>query len=135
MCRRCRCRESTNSLEAEAALLVQERHGFHARDIKALAAAQVLARHLVVEQHHVALGFLKTGAVAFIRAGRDAVLLLANHPAQFVRLGRLAERAMQGCRFGGLRFGIKGAFVHSSVPPWGPTSCPPGCPYTRLAAG
>src|SRR5579871_4964092 len=57
-------------------LLVQKRHGFDAGDIKTLAAAQVLTRDFVVQKHHVALRFLKTGAVALIRSLRDAVLFL-----------------------------------------------------------
>src|SRR5690242_12103137 len=54
-----------------ARLLAQKRHGLHARDVEPLAAAQIFARHFVIEQHHVAQGFLKARAVALIGPGRD----------------------------------------------------------------
>src|ERR1039458_6459542 len=90
----------------------EKRHGFDAGNVKALAAAELLADRLIVDQYHVALRFLKLGAVALVAARGQAVLLGTHHPVQCVFVGGAAEGAGEADVPRRLRFGVIQALVH-----------------------
>jgi hypothetical protein len=73
-------------------LIGYERRCFDSRDIKHSAAA--LARHFVVQEHHVAGRFCELGTVSLVRLPWQFVDLLAQQPAQFVTIARPAKRAV-----------------------------------------
>src|SRR5208282_1237267 len=77
--------------------LLGEHDRLHARNLKALAAAHVLARHQIVFAQHVGSRLGKSGAVALVGSARKLALLGSHHPGDFVLRRLVAVRAVQ-CR-------------------------------------
>jgi hypothetical protein len=75
-------------------LFIEKGHRLDARDLKALAAANVLAGDKVVAPDHVGTGFGKFRAVTLVSPRRQLALLGSNEPTQFVFGGLMAMRAV-----------------------------------------
>src|SRR3982074_2875997 len=88
------------------------RRRLHTGNIEALAAADVLAGHFVIQQDHVTLPLLEFRPVALVSARWQAILLLPHQPAQLVLLGGLAERTLQASGLVRRTFVVVGALVH-----------------------
>ena len=83
-----------------------------AGDFEALAAADVRAVHYIILADHVGAELGELGAVGFIGARWNGILLLAHGPAQLV-LGHLpAVRTIQRRLVALLRFVIEVALFH-----------------------
>jgi len=67
-----------------------------ARDVEALAAADVLAGENVVGANHVALRFRETGTVALVGVSAELGFFAANEPANLILPGLAAVRAGHG---------------------------------------
>lgn len=93
-------------------LVVEEGHRFDTGNVETFPAAHVLARGLIVDQHHVALGFGELSAVAFVASAGHTVLLLTDDPFQFVGIGGAAIGAVQLRRLARAGFGIESSLVH-----------------------
>jgi hypothetical protein len=52
--------------------------------LKALAAPNILARNNIVATHHIGLGLVEPGAVAFIGVSREPVFFAPDEPTQLV---------------------------------------------------
>jgi hypothetical protein len=93
---------------------LEEGDGLEAGDLKAFAAADVLAANEVVGADHVALRLGEAGAIALIGAARHLGLFAADDPPDGILVGLAAVRAGQGV---GALFGPlveEGAFFHES---------------------
>ncbi len=64
----------------KTARLLQKRDGLHARNFKALAAADILAGHHIIATNHVRLGLGELGPIAFISPRRQLPFLGAHQP-------------------------------------------------------
>jgi hypothetical protein len=51
-------------------------------------AAKILARDLIIQQHHVRQELREPGAIPLIGAARELLQLLAHQPAQIVRIAQ-----------------------------------------------
>ena len=91
---------------------LNKRCRLNSRNVEALAATHVFARGFVVQKNHITGGLGEFGAVAFVGAAWDLLDALAHQPAQIVRFGGPAIRAIQLDWLGGLRFLIKSTLVH-----------------------
>lgn len=80
---------------------------------EALSAANIAARHHVVNSHHVGASFRELLAVMVIRPARDLRLLCSNHPADGKRIFLAAVRAHQGNLLGLFLLVIESLLVHS----------------------
>src|SRR5580698_898078 len=89
-----------------------EYDGLHAGNLKALAAAQVLAGHHVVFAQHVGTGFGEFGAVTVVSAAGKLLFLGTHEPCDFVFPRLLAMGTIQVCVFLFLALVKKLAFVH-----------------------
>ncbi len=111
--RGCRC--SRASPRRSSVRRSNKGHGLDAGNIKVLAAAHVLAHHLVVQQHHVAGGLLEFGAVALVGMARAAGLLCVRSSQ---RRSYVSEPRQNGqCSVAGFvvcGFFVKRSFVHNS---------------------
>jgi len=67
-----------------------------ARDVEALATADVLACENVVGANHVALRFRETGTVALVGVSAELGFFAANEPADLILPGLAAVRAGHG---------------------------------------
>src|SRR5215469_4649661 len=92
--------------------LFQKSHRLNTRNFKTLAATQVLAHNQIVATDHVGAGLGKFGAIALIGAWRKLSFLGAYQPGQFVFIGLLTMRAVQGVRLPGFFLVKKIALIH-----------------------
>src|SRR5215470_19722560 len=92
--------------------LVEECHRLDSCHFKTLAATQVLAHNQIVAADHVGAGLGKFGAIALIGAWRKLSFLGAYQPGQFVFIGLLTMRAVQGVRLPGFFLVKKIALIH-----------------------
>jgi hypothetical protein len=97
---------------AELAGLLGEDDGLHAGNLKAFAAAHILAGHQIVFAQHVGAGFGEAGAIALIGATRQLSLLGADNPGHFVFGGLMAMRTIERGHLSFWPFIEKVAFFH-----------------------
>lgn len=86
-------RPSTNNLTpARRQPILQKRHTLHARNLKALAAAHVLAHHHVVAPQHIRLRLGKLRAIPIIRSRRQTFFLRPHQPLNLIFRRLIAMR-------------------------------------------
>ena len=91
--------------------LCQKRRGLNPRNIKHPPAK--LARHLIIQQHHITRRLGKLRAVACVGASGKAAHLTPHQPFQIVLLDIPAVGAVQVRCLGFLRLTIKATFIHN----------------------
>src|SRR5208282_6048199 len=72
--------------------ILEKRDALHARNLKALAAAHVLAHQHVVAPQHVGLRLGELGAVALVRPRRQTLLLHPHQPLDLILRRLMAVR-------------------------------------------
>ena len=72
--------------------LLQKRYALHACNLKALAAAQVLAHQHIVSPQHVRLRFCELRPVAIVRSRRQVLFLHAHQPLDLILRRLMAMR-------------------------------------------
>ena len=80
-------------------LLLKERHALHARDLKPLPAADILANHHVVAPQHIGLCLGEFRAVTIICPWRQTLLLGSHQPLNFIFRRLMTVRTAQVRRF------------------------------------
>jgi hypothetical protein len=91
-------------------------HGLKPGDVKAFAAADVLAGHQIVFANHIRLGLGEAGAIAVVGVARQGGLLAADEPGDLVFLGLAAVGTSQRVRTLLGFFVEKVAFFHNRLP-------------------
>jgi hypothetical protein len=94
------------------ASFVQKRDRLDARDLEALAAANILAGHHVVTADHIRLGFGELGAIALVGAAGKLLLLGTHQPGELIFTRLAAVRTGQRMRLFGFFFVKKVSFIH-----------------------
>jgi hypothetical protein len=107
--------QKSPNVEKSSTELLQECDRLDAGDLKALAAARILAGDHIIAPDHVASGFGEFGAVAFVSAGRELALLGADQPGKFIFALLAAMRAVESVGLFGFFLVKEVALFHAAI--------------------